>query len=189
MIKAIQTQYSNVLFRSRIEARWAVFFDLLGLPWQYELECFEFDGVRYLPDFWLPRQKKWVEIKGSDFKTTSADGDKVSKFATAIGEVVYVFAGGIPNVSGDLPENDLGSDWAFAMFPHDGEDVPHYFCQCSRCGEYGIEYMGRSERIKCCPKGADPRREFTAMATTIQDAYIGARSARFEHGESGATIL
>jgi hypothetical protein len=64
-IKSIETQYKGYRFRSRLEARWAVFFDALGLKWEYEKEGFEFDdGTRYLPDFWLPQLGVWVEIKG-----------------------------------------------------------------------------------------------------------------------------
>ena len=53
-IKAIQTRYNGHHFRSRLEARWAVFFDAAGIKWVYEPEAFEFDGVRYMPDFYLP---------------------------------------------------------------------------------------------------------------------------------------
>jgi hypothetical protein len=51
-IKAIETVYKGYRFRSRLEARWAVFFDTLGIEWVYEPEGFETtDGYRYLPDF------------------------------------------------------------------------------------------------------------------------------------------
>lgn len=62
-IKAIETRYQGCLFRSRLEARWAVFFDSAGIPWRYEPEGFDLDGEWYLPDFWLPDQDLWVEIK------------------------------------------------------------------------------------------------------------------------------
>lgn len=52
--RAIPTIYRGVQFRSRSEARWAVFFDELHVAWEYEPRGYEFDGVRYLPDFWLP---------------------------------------------------------------------------------------------------------------------------------------
>lgn len=64
-IKAIQTKYDGYHFRSRIEARWAVFFNYLGQPYEYEKEGYDLgDGVWYLCDFWLPRDRVWVEIKG-----------------------------------------------------------------------------------------------------------------------------
>ena len=50
-IKPIETVYQDYRMRSRLEARWAVFFDELGILWQYELEGFDLgDGVNYLPD-------------------------------------------------------------------------------------------------------------------------------------------
>ena len=48
-IKAIPTKYADTMFRSRLEARWAAFFDLVGIQWEYE-PC-EFDG--WCPDFAL----------------------------------------------------------------------------------------------------------------------------------------
>jgi len=49
MIPAIPTTYRNVRFRSRLEAKWAAFFDLLGWPWLYE----PIDLNGYIPDFIL----------------------------------------------------------------------------------------------------------------------------------------
>jgi len=34
------TKYAGITFRSRLEARWAVFFDALGISWEYEPETF-----------------------------------------------------------------------------------------------------------------------------------------------------
>ena len=77
-MKAIQTKYNGCLFRSRLEARWAIFLDVLGIKWRYEIEGFDLDGEWYLPDFWLPCVPErsfpdgafgvagyWLEIKPS----------------------------------------------------------------------------------------------------------------------------
>lgn len=48
-IKSIPTVYRGVQFRSRLEARWAAFFDLLEWRWVYE--SMDFDG--WIPDFQL----------------------------------------------------------------------------------------------------------------------------------------
>lgn len=53
-IKAIETKYNGFNFRSRLEARWAIFFDMIGLKYEYEVEGYEMNGVRYLPDFYIP---------------------------------------------------------------------------------------------------------------------------------------
>lgn len=63
-MKPIETRYRGWRFRSRLEARWAVFFDALGAEWVYEPEGFDL-GVAgwYLPDFWLPQVRMWAEVK------------------------------------------------------------------------------------------------------------------------------
>lgn len=58
---AIPTRYNGVQFRSRIEAKWAAMFDLLG--WRWEYEPIDLDG--YIPDFVLvfPAGGVLVEVK------------------------------------------------------------------------------------------------------------------------------
>lgn len=56
----IPTLYRGVQYRSRLEARWAYFFDLLGWPYQYE----PFDLAGWIPDFLLPGETPTlVEVK------------------------------------------------------------------------------------------------------------------------------
>jgi hypothetical protein len=64
MIQAIETEYNGYRFRSRTEARWAVFFDAAGIRYEYEKEGFELPCGRYLPDFFLPDINYWFEVKG-----------------------------------------------------------------------------------------------------------------------------
>ena len=66
-IKAIETEYNGYLFRSRLEARYAIFFDTLGIKWDYEPEGYEIaTGVWYLPDFFIPSLDCFIEIKGPE---------------------------------------------------------------------------------------------------------------------------
>lgn len=68
-IQPIETHWLGYRFRSRAEARWAVAFDALGIAFEYELEGFVLpDGMRYLPDFYLPKVNMWAEVKGTRFK-------------------------------------------------------------------------------------------------------------------------
>lgn len=63
MIQAIDTIYNGYKFRSRLEARWALFFDALNIPYQYEVQGYDINGIWYLPDFWMPEWNCWLEIK------------------------------------------------------------------------------------------------------------------------------
>jgi len=83
-IKPIQTRYKGYLFRSRLEARWAVFFDALGIKWEYEPEGYDLgvDGW-YLPDFWLPEFRVFVEIKRDNKSKHNCDA-----FMEAVGPIL-----------------------------------------------------------------------------------------------------
>lgn len=63
-MKALQTEYRGIKYRSRTEARWAVFLDELQVPYTYEPEGYDLGGEWYLPDFWLPNPGCYLEIKG-----------------------------------------------------------------------------------------------------------------------------
>lgn len=115
----IETHYKGCRFRSRLEARWAVFFDVLGITWEYEKEGYDLgEAGWYLPDFWLPEQKCWIEIKGQE--PTRNEIDKTYEIAEHTGYVAYILCGSIPEpgstvktygdafafpVSIDLPSN------------------------------------------------------------------------------------
>ena len=63
-IKAITTYYNGYKFRSRLEARWAVFFDEAKIRYEYEPEGLKLqNGLCYLPDFYLPDENMYVEVK------------------------------------------------------------------------------------------------------------------------------
>jgi hypothetical protein len=193
-VKAIETRYAGCRFRSRLEARWAVFFDALGVKWEYEREGFDLgEGGYYLPDFWLPginagEGGAWFEVKGS---ATSADesAGQIQALADATGFCVYCWAGAIPKATRDefncpcLSSRQDGQGWV--CFPDSGWDQYHVWCRCPVCGMVGIEFSGEWDRLDCqhgdgykgyCPEECDP---------IILKAYDAARSARFEHGESG----
>jgi hypothetical protein len=76
-MNAIPTQYKGINFRSRLEAKWAKMFDLLGWKWEYE--PFDLDG--YIPDFLIKSERPLlVEIKpASTIKQLSAMCEKALK--------------------------------------------------------------------------------------------------------------
>lgn len=103
-IKAIQTQYKNYKFRSRLEARWAVWLDAMGVDWTYEPQGYDLDGELYLPDFFLrfksgerfeqgvpPYCGYWLEIKPGPL--TEREELLLAKLATETKHRAYAFAG------------------------------------------------------------------------------------------------
>lgn len=65
-IKPIETVYNGYKFRSRLEARWAVFFDAMSIEYEYEPEGYRLsNGTYYLPDFFLPKFNVFAEVKPS----------------------------------------------------------------------------------------------------------------------------
>jgi len=59
----------NIYFRSSWEANMARYFNFVGIEWQFEPKCFIFHNVKrgsvsYTPDFYLPKDDMWIEVKG-----------------------------------------------------------------------------------------------------------------------------
>ena len=117
-MKAIQTEYKGYLFRSRLEARWAVFFDACGVRWEYEPEGYDLgDGIYYLPDFLLhgvdgrDGGDLYVEVKGN---MTPADAEKILRFIERGGrEGKYGKYKNATLVVGNIPEGETADeiDW------------------------------------------------------------------------------
>ena len=201
MLKAIDTRYAGHLFRSRLEARWAVAFDSLGLRWEYEKEGFELpSGARYLPDFWLPDVNGgcWIEVKPYiDGICDMTVEEKVFEFAQNCFETKDSphEASTIYQVNG-LPPVDISSDYGHSnchrccgvyllSWPYDN---CHDWCICPITGKVGIHYESRSDRITSRPsakKSNHGDRGHNATHPRLIAAWTAANSARFEHGATG----
>jgi hypothetical protein len=65
VIRTVPRTYRGQNFRSTLEARWAIFFDEMGIEWVYEPEGYIVNNEEwYVPDFYLPQFKTWAEVKG-----------------------------------------------------------------------------------------------------------------------------
>lgn len=128
MIKAIDTPYANHLFRSRLEARYAVYFDELGVSWEYEKEGFDLgNGLWYLPDFYLPKFGIYAEIK--PIKFNFKEHQKCKRLAVLSQKKVIELVG-LPNVNVST-----------VIIPSQ-----HYVCsKCGKVESYDID----GKRIYC----------------------------------------
>jgi hypothetical protein len=164
-MKAIQTVYKGYNFRSRLEARWAVFFDALGWKWQYEVEGFKLPSGNYLPDFFFPEIKAYGEVKADimndvEFQKCLELSKKQyeGKFGAAYHNIILLE--GMP----DMKSYRMlvgGEESTDVIFMPDGDKYyPFYYSY-----DFDETYMG---------------------GTTA--AVLKARSARFEFGQSGGTV-
>jgi hypothetical protein len=198
-IKAIQTRYKGYSFRSRLEARWAVFFDALGLEWEYEPEGFDLgDAGWYLPDFRVTSGNitHWYEVKpfsGADDGKLGVLLEMIQSLSPTMGRVLsgdpfsFLMAvdspinpglnvcprcGGILNPSAGRRVDDGWSCHAC------DEDTP--------CGGDNGDEIGFGGAV-CFPhKGVIQIRDVDSFADhtgVCLQAAKKARSARFEHGE------
>jgi hypothetical protein len=168
MLKAIETSYNGYAFRSRIEARFAVFFDACNLEYEYEKEGFDLSCGYYLPDFWMPTLGCWIEIKGQ------APADEEVRKAKALAQ-----AGERPVLI--FHKLEAGAKGGFAH-PQINRFYPntYAFAQCDRCTHIDVIDTDAARRVHC-PLCATVR-SFRFTSPTLRRAYEVARSARFEHG-------
>lgn len=96
-IKPIETIYNGYRFRSRLEARWAVFFDEAGINYEYEINGFkdEQTGEMYLPDFYLPDYDWYVEVKAPR-ENAGKEIKRASHFVDGKNITVLLLLGNIP---------------------------------------------------------------------------------------------
>jgi hypothetical protein len=153
-IEATPTIYKGVRFRSRLEARWAVFWDELKVKWEYEPQTFKFaDGTQYTPDFWIVDLALWVEIKPNTKIAHEEKAEcKCSQLAYVSGDLVYLDQGGFAwHISEDWQYSNAfvpgGAEVYSVLFfyipdPVQGDFIypseNHYWATCRECGKLGI---------------------------------------------------
>lgn len=200
-IKAIETRYKGCRFRSRLEARWAVFFDALGIAWLYEPEGFEisfsknlgdiFDpkfvdlSSKYLPDFYLPDLGLYMEVKGTS--ATQDERAKCDALAQMTQRAVLLVSG--------MPYERPAHIWCWSV----DESAGSYDSACTLLFHNPIAQVLLHSPL---PRNMAPTLFFGGDFTDEVDlvdfvdftplphwspGLEEARSARFEHGETPVT--
>jgi hypothetical protein len=213
MITAIETEYAGCRFRSRLEARWAVFFDHLGIKWAYEPQGYEIptdpwvtETRGYLPDFWLPDFDVWCEVKG---QLDHGGMNRILMAACGAGLPLSPHHNGSPRnddlfpwrhrilMLGDVPRE--GHRWLHTCLSVVARDIVAAagvsFAK-TQDNRWVLIQMTKYKPLNQYLVGESPsddviRRfvhgEAHSMVTTlafVEDAYNTARSARFEFGET-----
>lgn len=174
-MKAIETVYRGYRFRSRLEARWAVFFDMLDLQWTYESEGYDLDGIWYLPDFWLPNffNGSFLEVKPTN--TSEQDEEKIRALASHKNVFVAI----------DDPMTNQGlyyvfrEELAFLRFAY--KEASRQLCLLDEDLDAAWLLCNTFTRDEVFLNGKWPV-ELTNNKV-LMDAYLAARQARFERGQ------
>lgn len=211
MLQAIETRYKGYRFRSRLEARWAVFFDTLGATWEYEAQGMKVsrrlfnpwanEHFNYLPDFWLPKAELYCEVKGS----LSSDElfnllDAAASLSSNDGSGCHDAGGHDLLLLGQIPEpkgNEM-QRFPVRLHMHKGDlRVLAWPIEDGCEGVYGTiandtgEMLYSPDGVRSLLQGR-PHMDAWKWSRSRHfkhwlKAFTAARSARFEHGESGAT--
>lgn len=157
--KGIPTTGSDgTRFRSRLESRWATFFDLIGWRWEYE----PFDADGYVPDFAiLGELPLLVEVKPALHTRELADyvekAQKTKRDLLIVGGTPvlgsqwdWYATAGVMVQWGECDDETYASDadalWHHCLHPDCGGVAVHHSEQCFQsypCGHYeGDHYLG-----------------------------------------------
>jgi hypothetical protein len=140
--KAKRVIWRGWTFESQTECSVAMFLIALGIPFMYEAEAYlPDDGRPTRPDFWLPDQSAWLEVKGHD----DYDPAQVQRLSAVHDELLYVATAPL---------------WYSAAEGHTGKSMQRWlrgylvevqceFCRCLRCGDWTIEYRGWHSKHGC----------------------------------------
>lgn len=168
MLKAIETKYKGYRFRSRLEARWAVFFDALGVAWEYEKEGYNLGAAGwYLPDFWIKADTSpgsdywvWAEVKPVTFSPDEIERCKALTIATNDGCIMLE---GLP---------------AFRSY-----EAFHYNKEENTVWKNDVLLHFSKGRFWWSPSSFEDIQYHLTSDSQYVWAVEAARSARFEHGE------
>lgn len=155
MINAINTYYNGYRFRSRTEARWAVFFYWMDIEYEYEKEGYKLPSGAYLPDFYLPKFNGgcFAEVKGQAFndmeikkceelysgtsrRVLMLDGIPDFKWYHYIGKGSKPFCPRCPDFGNNFPENcHINTKWIMGGKKNSDSDCEAQWLECpSRSG-------------------------------------------------------
>jgi hypothetical protein len=207
-IRVLDTHYAGHRFRSRLEARWAVFFDTLGIKWEYEPQAYELAPLpeavadrepeaqyrepqpddskhlgAHLPDFWLPAQGAWFEVTRTE--PSDQEWARLYRFAELTNQRALVAVGSIPDPR-TIEEHGHPQEAGFEIYTYG--DLHYAWTRCRWCGFFDLTFDARSARTRC---GCHMKHYAEAPCCNgdkcyrgdhpdILAAYAAARGARFE---------
>lgn len=195
--RANDCSYSGMVFRSHLEAKWALIFDILGWDVDYEPGTYRITPtMAYVPDFYVHPLRMWAEVKGPPFLSR----ESIAKICASVAgnnrlpirsepftksEGILVLGDIIPVAPGELPVvsliRDLGGGKAGIMdasFNAKGRirthgDVWHVF---DGSGRVAPKRPGKNLADRIC----NPPKRRGDCSRALNFAYKAASSLRFD---------
>ena len=147
MTIGIPTTYKATRFRSRLEARWAAFFDAIEWPWTYE----PLDLLGYIPDFgilWeggpsplLVEVKPALTIEDLAFATRKVEASGWTHECLIVGAELFEPVSSTPLVGLICERNGPGGEFEWG---------PARLFQCLSCGRTSVLAEDGSWRCRAC---------------------------------------
>jgi hypothetical protein len=203
-VGAIETVYDGYRFRSRLEARWAVFFKTAGIRYIYEPECFRLpSGKLYLPDFYLPEVNMrttedkggiYVEVKPS--RPNSNEMDYLFELSQITGKSVLLIVG-MPASWGNYFDAEGDGHYEYSWNPcncnNENEcfidgcdcckswDLCMRFARCYNCWRVRVQFADCCEPCEYCLNQLGKNSHCYTDHPTLVHAVKVARSYRFDN--------
>jgi hypothetical protein len=143
MMAAKPVVYRDIQFRSTLEANWARTLDGLSISWQYEPWLYHApSGERYLPDFWLPRIRTFLEVKGLHMQRAH----KPQQLAEGVRTDDVIVLIGFP----PLRTSQSPYQWEAKLKWHDPLGYDTRLAQCPECSAWQWMRAQLSRHCRSC---------------------------------------
>jgi hypothetical protein len=177
--QAVETRYAGITFRSRLEARWAVFMDEVDISWTYEPDRVQLPGGgTYLPDF-VTGNGAFIEVKGAE---ENLDKPYLIRAAAVLGHL---------SILGPIPECRRGAPVRTILVSPSTGDIDAVRL-LRAWADYRPVIPAEQSTVRYGYEESMDAQHWLAPGVIEDRAcrggcpYDAARGARFEHGESGA---
>jgi len=171
--RAAATEFEGTTYRSRMEARWAVFFKTVEIRYEYEKYTFSFPyfknpgvigNVRYTPDFYLPDHHIWIEVKAID--PTPDEKARAQRLCRETGESVFFYIGfptaGIRGKHGasilEVGPERIKEDFSWDLFYEAGSGLDSVMAWFAYVGDETLFWQGL-EAGKKAFRASPPKRQ------------------------------
>lgn len=145
--RGIRTTYNRTNFRSRLEARWAAFFDIVGWRWTYE----PVDTEGYIPEFLIHGPASfYAEVGPCEYLSEfSEKADKAITAAKDLGRPVVVLGLDplFPQGSSDF---HAASGGYFTDDGHGSGTSVGRWATCAKCGATGLYHEYGAWTLRPC---------------------------------------